>query len=365
MTDPNLEARIRAAACACLLVSFLAPAPVLASEAESPIGVENVAPGVYAVISKDPLGLANHSNAVFIVNDEDVIVVDTQFTLKRTRTVLAELRKITDKPVSVLINTHWHDDHTFGNQVYWNAFPGVEIIAQTGTREDMASIGVENRAQQVEGGPGAIAMFRDAILKATSLDGTPMSEGEGEAYQSTIDIAEEYLGEMPAFSLTLPTKTFDDVITLTRGARIIEIRHLGPGVTRGDAVVFLPKESVLVTGDLVDNPLPFAYGCDVSGWIDALAKIRAMDADVIVPGHGAVMRNDDRVVLLQEALTSIRQQARDAVARGETLEQARAGVKLDDFSGAMAGGSKMKRFLFDQYFLGPALGSAYGAASTE
>ncbi len=353
------------AACGILLLPALAAVSVFAAETESPIGVENVAPGVYAVISRDPLGLANHSNAVFIVNDEDVVVVDTQFTLKRTRTVLAALRNITDKPVSVVINTHWHDDHTFGNQVYRNAFPGAEIIAQTFTREDMATIGVENRERQVEGGPGAIAMFRDAINKGTSLDGTPMSDGERAAYQSTIAIAEEYLGEMPAFSLTLPEKTFDDVITLTRGARVIEIRHLGSGVTRGDAVVFLPRESVLVAGDLVDNPLPFAYGCDVSGWIDALARIRMMDADVIVPGHGAVMRNDLQVVLLEEALTSIRQQAVDAVARGETLEQARAGATMDDFSGAMAGGSKMKRFLFEEYFLGPAMTSAYNAASSR
>jgi glyoxylase-like metal-dependent hydrolase (beta-lactamase superfamily II) len=352
-------------ACAVLLVSLLVAVRVSASEAESPIRVETVAPGVYAVISVDPLGLANHANAVFIVNDQDVIAVDTQFTLKRTRTVLAALRKITDKPVSVLINTHWHDDHTFGNQVYRDAFPDVQIISHVRTREDMATTGVENREQQVAGGPGAIAMFRDAIQKGTSLDGTPMSDGERAAYQSTIAIAEEYLGEMPAFSLTLPTKTIEGDTTFTRGARVIEIRYLGPGVTRGDVVVFLPKESVLVAGDLVDNPLPFAFGCDVSGWIDALVKIESLDPDVIVPGHGAVMRNDEQVVLLENALTSIQQQAQVALARGETFEQARAAVSVDEFRGAMAGGSKMKRYLFDNDFLGPVLKSAYSAALAE
>lgn len=348
-----------------LLLFLFVPVPAPASEANVPFRVESVAPGVYAVIALDPLGLANHSNAVFIVNDEDVVVIDTQFTLKRTRAVLAALRGITDKPVTVVVNTHWHDDHTFGNQVYKDAFPNVEIIAHAFTRDDMAAVGVENRAQQVEGGPGAIAMFRDAIAKNTAMDGTPMSDDERAAYESTIAIAEEYLGEMPAFTLTLPTKTFDDTLTLTRGARVIEIRHLGPAVSRGDAVVFLPKEGVLVAGDVVDNPLPFAYRCDVAGWIDALAKVRALQADVIVPGHGAVMRNDAQVESLELALTSIRDQTRAAVLRGETREQAHGGVNMDEFRGRMAGTSKMKRFLFDGFFVGPAVGSAYEAATAK
>jgi cyclase len=264
-----------------------------------------------------------------------------------------------------VINTHWHDDHTFGNQVYRDAFPDAEIVAQTYTKEDMETIGVENRARQVAGGPAAIAMFRDAVQKGTALDGTPMSDGERAAYQSTIAIVEEYLGEMPAYKLTLPAKTFPDILTFTRGARVIRIIHLGPGVTRGDTVVYLPKENVLVAGDLVDNPIPFAYGCNVTGWIDALEKIQALDADVIVPGHGAVMRNDDQVALLERGLTLIRQHARDARANGQSLDEARAGEWMDELRGAMAGGSKMNRFLFDRYFLGPALKSAYDAPSAE
>ena len=346
---------------AALLVSLLIAVPAAAADTDAPFQVKRVAPGVYAVISQDPLGLANHSNAVFIVNDHDVVVVDTQFTLRRTRAVLAALKKITDKPVSVVINTHWHDDHTFGNQVYKEAFPGVEIVAHTYTKEDMASIGVKNREEQVAGGASSVAMFRDAIEKGTAMDGTPLSDDERAAYASTIAIAEDYLSEMPAFSMTLPTRTFDEMLTLKRGARVIQIRYLGPGVTRGDAVVFLPKESVLVAGDLVDNPLPFAYGCNVSGWIDALARIRALDPDVIVPGHGDVMRSDAQVVLLEKLLSSIRTQTRAAIARGETLEQARGSVNMDAFRGTICGASKMKRFLFDGFFVGAAVRSVYNA----
>ena len=351
---PLLVFCMAAAAPAAAVAAPAAPASVAAG----PFRVEEIASGVYAVVSQDPLGLANHANAVFIVNDEDVVLVDTQFTLARTRDVLAALRKITDKPVGVLINTHWHDDHTFGNQVIREAFPGVEIIAHVHTKGDMAGIGVENREQQVRGGAEAIAMFRGAVEGKTSLDGTAMSNDERAAYESTIAIAQEYLDEVPGFRLTLPTKTFDDRLVLTRGGRTIEIRGLGPAVTRGDAVVYLPKEGVLAAGDVVDNPLPFAYGCSVSGWIAALDAVLEMKPRVVVPGHGAVLRDDAHIRLLRRMLASIQGQAAAAVARGDAVEQVRGSIDVAEFRALLAGENKMMQFLFDGFFVGSAVTSA-------
>ena len=86
--------------------------------------IETLADGVYAVVRREPAGLATHANNVFIVNDEDVMVVDTSQSLALTREVLAELQKSPSKPVRYVINTHWHDDHYIGDQVYRDAFPG-------------------------------------------------------------------------------------------------------------------------------------------------------------------------------------------------------------------------------------------------
>jgi cyclase len=329
----------------------------------APFSITEVSPGVYAVISLDPLGLANHSNAVFIVTDKDVVVVDTQFTLERTQLVRALLLTLTEKPVGTVINTHWHDDHTFGNQVYQGEFPDVQIIAQANTKEDMAGVGVENRKNQVAGGADAVAMFKNAIEKGVALDGTPLSDDEREAYQSTVEIAEEYLNDQATFMLKLPTRTFDRRLTLRDGGRTIELRYFGPAVTRGDAVVMLPKEGIVVTGDLVDNPMPFTYGCDVSGWIAALDSLQALSPKIIIPGHGPIMYDDSKIVLLKQALVAIRDQTTAAVGRGETLDQARTGIHLDLIRTQMAGDSKMMRFLFDGFFAGPAIGSAYEAAS--
>ena len=266
-----------------------------AAAASTDYAIEEIAPGVHAVIRREPLGLANHSNTVIIVNDTDVVVVDSPFTRQATREVLDVVRGLTDRPVAFVINTHWHDDHTFGNQVWREAFPNVTFIATAGTRADMAGVGVENRKDQVEGGPGALEAIKGAIAKGESLDGSPMSDDERAAFTSSVRIFEQYLSEVPDFKLTLPELTFDDRLTLIRGGRTIEIFHPGAGVTAGDAVVYLPADGILVAGDLVDAPFPYAYRSRPTEWIATLDTLAALKPRLDRAGartgpgrHGAV-----------------------------------------------------------------------------
>ena len=168
--------------------------------------------------------------------------------------------------------------------------------------------------------------------------------------------------DVPHFELTLPTETFTDRLTLQRGSRVIELRHFGPSVTRGDAVVYLPKEGVLIAGDAVDEPLPFAYGCHVAGWLSTLEQLRALSPRVIVPGHGPVMHDAAQIDRLASALASIQKQAAAGVERGETLEELRPKLDLEEARLVMAGSDKMLGFIFRAYFAWPALASAYEEA---
>lgn len=351
---------------AVLLATLLVPAAAGAWSAGhngAPFSLSQEAPGVWVVWSLDPLAFANHSNAVFIVRNSDVVVVNSQFTLERTRMVQDVLIGLTPKPVSTLINTHWHEDCTFGNQVWTGVFPKTQVITQANTREDMAGIAVESRQKQVAAGDRAVRSYINAMQKKVALDGTPMSQDEHDAYESTVELLEEYLNDQAAFTPTLPVKTFDKRMTITAGGRTIELRYFGPAVTNGDAVVYLPKEGLAVVGDLVDNPMPFTAGCDVNGWIAALDSLQALAPSIIVPAHGGPMYDDTKIVLLKRALTAVRDQTAAAVAHGETLEQAQKDVHLDEFRKQMAGDSKMMQDLFDGYFARPAIASAYAAAS--
>jgi glyoxylase-like metal-dependent hydrolase (beta-lactamase superfamily II) len=321
-----------------------------------------LAPGVIAFIRTEPLGLANNANTVAIIGDSDVVVVDSQFTYSATLSVVGTLLGMTDKPVRYLINTHWHDDHVFGNAVWRGAYPGVTIVAHENTREDLATIGKENRKEQLAGGAGAVAMFESAIKEGKAMDGSPMSPEELAAYRSTVAIARTYLAEAPGHDPPLPDLVFRDRLTLFRGGRTIELRYFGEGVTRGDVVVWLPTERIAITGDLVNAPFPFAYGCHPTSWIAALAGIRELKPAYLVPGHGPLQRDLVALDRLSAALTSIREQAIAAVAGGISEEAFRASVSLDAERAAMAGDDKMMKFLFDAYFAGPAAVAAWREA---
>jgi glyoxylase-like metal-dependent hydrolase (beta-lactamase superfamily II) len=333
--------------------------------AQQSFTVEPLAEGVYAVVRREPLGLANHANSLLIVNDSDVVVVDAQFTRAATLEVLAAIRRLTPRPVSYVINTHWHDDHVAANQVYRDSFPGVQFVAHANTREDLATLGAANRKGQVSGGPAALAAFEALLQRGLALDSTPVSASDRRAMESTISIARQYLAEAPGFRETLPTLTFDDRLTLVRGERRIEIRWFGNANTRGDAVIWLPREGIVATGDLLAAPVPFAFGSFIAEWATALEGVRALKAKTILPGHGPVMRDDRYLQTVERMLRAVTEQTRSAAAGGGTLAQARERVTLPEFRKEFAGDDKWLNYLFTRFFLDPAVGRAYAVATSR
>ena len=328
--------------------------------------VQKVAEGVYALIRNEPLGLWFEANNVFIINDDDVVVVDANISVAATKEILAALRKLTPKPVRYVINTHWHEDHIIGNQVWREAFPGVEFIGHASTLKDLPTTGAANRKQSVEGGPGLIKLLRDQLEKNKSLAGGELTDEERAGYAETARLVERYVAEAPQFQIILPTLAVEDRLTLHRGNRVIEIRHLGRAHTAADLVVYLSKENIVITGDLVVWPVPLvgstSYPADYGA---ALEKLLTLRPAVIVPGHGPVMRDDAYVKQMVRLLTSVKQQVEAAVARGATLEQTRKSVNIEEFRQAFAGDSKFKGFVFANCVTGPAVTAAFRQATAK
>ena len=326
--------------------------------------IDPLADGIYAVIRREPAGLATHANNVFIVNDEDVMVVDTSQSPALTREVLAALRTITAKPVRYVINTHWHDDHYIGDQVYRDAFPDVDIIGHARTLRDLPGEGAPNREQMVKGLPPLIEKFRTALGTGRNLAGAPLTEEERAAYTSDMEWAARYVTEVPGAPVILPTITVSDRLTLRRGSRLIDIRSFGPGHSQADLIVHLPAEKIVIAGDLVIWPVPLAgLKSSIRGWATALDRIRELHAAIVVPGHGPVMRDDTYLEQLAGLFTSLAQQVDASVAKGATLEATRAAVHLEDWRNTFAGDSQLRAFLFDYYVTGPGVAAAYREAA--
>jgi glyoxylase-like metal-dependent hydrolase (beta-lactamase superfamily II) len=354
---------------ACLFALFLSlPLSGAAQSAASEkFDVVKVAEGVYATIRRDSPGLAAEANNVFIINRDDVVVVDTNISSSSTREVLAALRKLTTKPVRYVINTHWHDDHVLGNQVYRDAFPGVEFIGHASLRAYLPTTGLDNRKKALEGVPGFLEFLRGQLKQNKNVGGNALTEEERASYLNDIKIGERFVAETPAAEIVLPTLTLEDRLTLQRGDRRIEVLCLGKGHTAGDLVVHLPQEGVVITGDLVVWPIPYvgAEQSHIGEWSATLEKLLMLRPSVIVPGHGPVMRDISYVKLIAGMFASIKSQTEAAARRGETLEQARRSVSLEEFRRQLAGESQFRNVLFRSYVAGPAVAAAYREATAQ
>lgn len=344
---------------ASLLLCIAAPRAAAQNQA---LEIINVAPGVYAAIfaeyRMDPI----EGNSLIVVGGDSVMVLDSGRTPDAARAMIAEIRKITPLPVRQVINSHWHDDHIFGNQAYRDAFPGVEFIAHRHTRTDMLERSIPSL---VDYGPEywtkMAERFEAQLGKGTRQDGSPLTEDQKQRLRDQARTVREFLPKVDSLRVVLPTIVVDDDLTIYQGEREIRIMHLGSGNTAGDLVVYLPGEAVVATGDVLVHPVPFAYGSDVGSWIEVLKSLRQIEAKVIVPGHGPLMRDKAYVELLIELFESLLTQVRAAVKAGLSLDEARKTIDLKTFRDRLAGDDVFRRNMFADSIVREAVERTYKA----
>jgi glyoxylase-like metal-dependent hydrolase (beta-lactamase superfamily II) len=322
--------------------------------------VQKIGDGVYALIRNYPPGLMVDGNSVFIIGESGVVVVDAP---EASSDMLEALRKLTPLPVEYVINTHWHDDHIMGNHVYREAFPGVRFIGHESMLAYLPGKGLENRKGMIEGAPQYAAQEKEVLAKNRHQDGTELTAEERAAFASDVRLVDRYMAEVPGAPVVLPTDTVTSRKTLQLGSRTIEIYHL-PGHTASDLVVYLPKEKIAMTGDLVVFPVPLVGNPQsrVGPWAKSLHGLRSLGASTYVPGHGPVLHGDTYASRVEKLMSAIIEGASAAAAKGEDVDGARRRIDLAGFRKQFAGKSKLLGFLFDVYVSGPAVDAAYAEA---
>jgi cyclase len=349
---------------ALIAVSMTAPSRGEAQGSPS-FTVQKLTDGVYASLRTEPIGLGVDANNLFVVGPDGVVVVDTNFGPSSTRQVLAELRRITAKPVTHVVFTHWHDDHVLGGQVYRDAYPAVQFVAHAATKEYLPGRGLAARKAQVENLPGFATALRAALDQGKNLGGAALTDEERAGFTSDLRLIDSYLKDAPSFDVPLPSLLVTDTepVIIKSGSRQIEVRHIGRGHTAGDVVVHLPQDGIVATGDLVVAPIPLVGGdqSHVTEWAATLDRLIAIGPRTIVPGHGPVMHDVSYVRQMRNLFSTITFRAKEAVGRGETLEQARKTLILDDVRKQFAGESRLREFLFRNYVTGPSITSAFTA----
>ncbi|MCG8434874.1 MAG: hypothetical protein MJA83_12660, partial [Gammaproteobacteria bacterium] len=165
--------------------------------------------------------------------------------------------------------------------------------------------------------------------------------------------------------VTPPTMTFDEKLTLKRGDREIHLLYLGKANTNGDALVYLPKEKILMTGDILVLPTPYGFGSFPKEWADTLQKIAAIDFDMLIPGHGDIQTDLKYIKLLSETLSALSEQTDEIVAAGGDLAAVREQINIGKFRKRYTNGDPLLEVLFNNWFYQPITKSAYKQAKGE
>src|SRR3989440_3576099 len=178
------------------------------SVADDLFDIKPVADGVYAAISKPAYKV--NCNAAIILFDDAVLVVDTHSKPSAARTLIEQIKKLTDKPVRYVVNTHFHWDHYQGNQAYPSSWPaGVEIISSEATRANIEQRGIPRVKHEIVTMPLEIENLKSDLDKASDLE-------QKEQLRANLLQAEAYLAELISKQVTLPSVTFDHSLILHR-----------------------------------------------------------------------------------------------------------------------------------------------------
>jgi len=325
------------------------------------VKLRKVKENVYVAYRPEPLRYFVEGNVTIIINEQDVVVVDAGGAPLAARNTIAEIKKLTPKPVRYLINTHDHVDHTLGNQEYVKAFPGIEIIAHPKTRENLDRDGRSYVADTIKNFDTRKERSEE-LYQRLREEGKPGNDQviaywERYANDDIYSRTEEYRQAV----ITLPTVTFEQKLTFYRGQRTIELLFLGHGDTPGDVVVYLPQEKIVCTGDMVTEPIPYGFSVKPLAWLVTLGKLSELDFEYLIPGHGEVQQGKAYLQKVMSLLQAVQTQVKAAVAEGLDLESTRKKVDLTKFIEEFAHDDPVSRYRFQGWFINPNVGETFKA----
>ena len=283
-----------------------------------------IAPDVVLFVTAPYGDVGLDGNSVAIFSPDGVLVFDTNGTPAAAAAVLAEIRTITNRPVRYVVNSHWHWDHWYGTETYREAFPAVSIIAHEKTREMMLGPALEFNTPGLEAQlPAYIASQERGVAAARAANPPPPDLG---ALEQRLAEDRFFLEQKRNVHHTPANTTFNDRLEIQLGARRIQIRHHDRAVTPGDAFVYLPDDKIVLTGDLLVNPISFALSCYPTGWLRTLEQIDALDASIIVPGHGEPLRDETLLHATMDVFRELLRRGKDAKAKGLDPDAAKSAI---------------------------------------
>jgi glyoxylase-like metal-dependent hydrolase (beta-lactamase superfamily II) len=260
-----------------LFISFLAMSGICSAEGLKTVEVWK---NLFTVTNGETVD----SNTTFLITRDGVVVVDTRVTPNEAKQVLAEIRKRTDLPILYTINTHYHGDHTFGNQVFEGKGP---IIAHESVRRNLF------------GGSGNDHL---EYFKSKNIPG------------------------MDETVVTLPNLVFKEEMEIFVGGYSLRLMHVR-GHTDGDVYIYIEQLKTLITGDLVSyKKIPSLKDAYVEEWIAAMDLLGDFDAEIYIPGHGEP-GGKPVLIAMKHYLLKLKEMILKQLEKGKSLKETQAVIR--------------------------------------
>jgi glyoxylase-like metal-dependent hydrolase (beta-lactamase superfamily II) len=328
--------------------------------------VIKVAPGVWTLAEPrfqvQPIG-----NVTVIEQSDGLVLVDSGGSPGSARRITAEARRLSPKPVKAVIITHWHGDHPQGLSEILRAWPKARTVSTRATQAHLRDRKTMNTPATFD--PAADEAFykrgQGFIAYSQRMADQAATPSEKAGWSAAARLFTQYAEDMRG-AVTIPTlEAFDERLDLPDERAPVEVRFLGRANTDGDAVVWLPKQRVLVSGDIVVAPFPFGFGSYPADWLSTLERLRAYDFNALVPGHGPPQRDRAYLDRLSAAIAEVRAKVSLLAAQGLSLDEVRKRVDFADQTQAFVGSDPWLRRWFNEYWIAPLVASAYKEARQE
>jgi len=224
-------------------------------------------------------------NTGIIIGDDAVLVADTQATPAMAADVIRRIREVTDKPIKYVVLTHYHAVRVLGA----SAYQPQQILASQDTYDLIVERGEQDKASEIGRFPRLFS----------NVESVPPG-------------------------MTWPTMTFTGKMTLWLGKLEVQLLQLGRGHTKGDTVVWLPQDRVLLSGDLVEfDATPYAGDAYFKDWPQTLKNVAALKPTALVPGRGPALIGEEQVAAglksTGDFIADVRASVEEGVAAGKDL----------------------------------------------
>jgi glyoxylase-like metal-dependent hydrolase (beta-lactamase superfamily II) len=295
--------------------------------------LQQIDKGVYAITHDNPTDQWPTSNTGVIVGDKYVLVVDANYLPSLARTDIELIKQVTNKPVKYVVYTHWHMDHNNGGIEYKLAYPGVEIVSQRMVAQYIAVNSpwyakketVANSAKRV-----SLAQLEKDYTAGKDTTGKVFTNEELKSLDTLIGQRKNELKEFETMQVVVPDKLFDDTLALDLGNRKVFIKDWIRANSPHDATIYLPKEQILFTGDmLMQAPRPFTGESWPVTWAKNLVQVEKIPVKQIIPGHGPVLYGHDYTKQMRGLLEATIAEVKRMLSEGIPADQIPNLINLD------------------------------------